>query len=202
MIPEGPPPAAEPGKPWSDELAQWYADNFGEHPINGLAVEAAGLTEAETVLDIGCGSGAAVRAAATILPQGKVIGLDPTPAMIRIAKEQTEAHPARSRIAFVEAGAEEMPIDDAGIDVVIAACSLHHWFDIPKGMSEVVRVLRPDGRFIVVEEIFEQADRGMSAQEIKELIEASGFKIVEWSEHQQTDWRANVFLAQLRKGPR
>lgn len=195
-MPDHFPPPPVPGEPWSDELAHWYVENFGEFPTTDLAVEAAALSGAETVLDIGCGHGAAVRLAAARLSTGRAIGVDPSPAMIRIAAEQSEDHPARARIDFHENSAEHLPFADATMDVVIAIGSLHHWFDIPRGLSEVARVLRPAGRLVVVEDIFDDGTMGMSGDDIGRALQASGFTVTDIAVRRHAQGRATVAIAQ------
>ncbi len=64
---------------WNAEIAEWYADNYGEYPTNRLAIDALGLPMDAVVLDIGCGTGAALRHAAPRVTQGRLIGVDPVP---------------------------------------------------------------------------------------------------------------------------
>ena len=72
--------------------------------------------------------------------------------MIRIAREQTEDFKYQDRIEFIEGYAERLPVPDASVTIVFAINSIHHWESLEKGLSEVRRVLRTDGRFIVTEE--------------------------------------------------
>lgn len=185
----------EPAERWSDEQAAWYVENYGEHPNCELAVQAADLKGHEAVLDIGCGSGAAVRAAAGRLTDGSVIGIDPTPAMVRFARERSRSHVTQASLRFAEAPAECLPVDDASIDVAIAICSLHHWSDIAKGLSEIVRVLKPNGRLIVVEDIFDEPERGMDDAEIRLALQTAGLDVVVSAEHIQGEICANLFVA-------
>lgn len=185
----------KPSERWSDEQAAWYVENYGEHPNCELAVRAADLKGHETVLDIGCGSGAAVRAAAGRLVDGSVIGIDPTPAMVGFAREQSRSQIAKGSARFVEAPAESLPVDDASIDVALAICSLHHWSDIAKGLSEIVRVLKPGGRLVVVEDIFDEPERGLDADEIRLVLQTAGLDVVESAEHIQGEICANLFIA-------
>ena len=188
-----------PGKPWGDELALWYVDNYGEHPVNAFAIELADLKGSETLLDIGCGSGSAVRAAAEKNTTGRIIGLDPSPAMIRIAREQSQNHPASSRIEFIQSGAEDIPLAPESVDVAIAVNSLHHWPDMNEGLSEVARVLKQQGRLILIEEIFTEQDRGMRPGEVIELLKSSAFTLQEYSTRQCDDIQVNVFFAQPKE---
>ena len=166
------------GVQWSDEDAQWYIRNYGEHPINKMTAERANLKPADWVLDIGCGSGSALRAAVATVTEGALIGTDPSPVMVRAAREKSAGLPGADRMRFLEGVAEDLPLARNLVSVVWAINSLHHWADIHRGLAEVSRVLKSGGRFLVVEEIFEEHDRGMDAGEVRQVLEEAGFEIL------------------------
>jgi len=178
--------------PWDEKMAHWYVAHYGEHPVNEAAAAAAALAGMETVLDVGCGGGAAIRAAASRLTTGKAIGIDPSPTMVESAK----AGSASKAISFMEGGAEALPLLDESVDVVLAVNSLHHWSDIAKGLGEIARVLRKSGRLIIVEEIFEEAAWGMDSHEVKDVLEKAMFDVSAVTLHEFEDARAHVFLVE------
>lgn len=115
----------------------------------GNPVALANLKSGEDVLDIGSGGGLdCFRAARRVGPEGKVIGVDMTPDMIARAKqslEKTEFKNVEFRLGF----AEELPVEDASIDVVISNCVINLTADKGRIFQEVYRVLRPGGRLEV-----------------------------------------------------
>lgn len=48
---------------------------------------------------------------------------------------------------------KKIPLADQSVTIAITINSLHHWEDYKKGLVEVARVLRPDGSFIIVNDI-------------------------------------------------
>jgi SAM-dependent methyltransferase len=137
---------------WDEATAQWYARNYGDHPSNAMTVAVAELRPDDVVLDIGCGSGSAVREAARIVLAGQVLGLDPTPAMLQIAAQHTSAVAERERVHFLVGSAEHIPLPDDSVGVALAINSLHHWQDWQRGLADARRVLRPGGRLWISEE--------------------------------------------------
>jgi SAM-dependent methyltransferase len=94
-----------------------------------------------TVLELGAGTGKLTR---VLVDQGHdVHATDPDPAMLALL----EAHLPGVRTAV--AGAEEIPLADASVDVVIAAQAFH-WFDLDRALPEIARVLRPGGRICLL----------------------------------------------------
>ena len=136
---------------WDDKTAQWYAAEYGDHISNDLTIVNIGLAPDDLLLDIGCGTGTAARLAAEICTAGKVIGIDPTASMIRIAREGTDEN--YTNLEFRAGCAEKIPLAEQSVTIAITINSLHHWEDYKKGLVEVVRVLRPDGSFIIANDI-------------------------------------------------
>ena len=137
---------------WTAETADWYAANYGEYATNRLAVDAIDVAPDAVVVDVGCGTGSALRRLAPRVPDGRLIGVDPVPRMLAIARERAVDDPNGHRIEFLEAPAERLPLEDGVADVVLAFDSVDHWGDRDAGLREVVRVLRPDGRLVVVKD--------------------------------------------------
>ena len=136
---------------WDDKTAEWYAAEFGDHISNALTIKNAKLKQDEHWLEIGCGSGSACREAAKIITEGTIIGMDPTPAMIRIATENTPS--SIVQLEYLLGAAENIPIENDSKTICIAINSLHHWNDYKKGLAEILRVLKPRGRLIISDEI-------------------------------------------------
>lgn len=179
---------------WNEEVATTYVEKYGEHPINRQTAERAGLTPDDYLLDIGCGSGSALRAAATIVTHGQLIGVDPTPAMVRFSQTESADHPGFGRMRFLLGGAEALPLPDNRVTVCWAINSLHHWQDIAQGLAEARRVIVPNGRFIVVEEIFPEG-HGFEADEVKMHLSSAGFEVEGASIQETDDAQFNVLVA-------
>lgn len=120
-----------------------------------LAARLTGVGPGDTVVDVGCGPGAAVRRAARA--GATVIGVDPAPVMLRVAAVLT---PRSRRIRYVRGAAEALPIEDGAATVLWSIATVHHWADLDAGLREARRVLRPAGRLLAIERRRQPGARG------------------------------------------
>jgi SAM-dependent methyltransferase len=104
------------------------------------------LDPGERVVDVGCGAGIdSLIASRMVGTDGKVIGVDMTPAMLEHAR--TSAHEAGSpNVEFRSGYAEALPVEDGWADVVISNGVLNLFPDKLAGLQEMARVLGPTGR--------------------------------------------------------
>jgi ubiquinone/menaquinone biosynthesis C-methylase UbiE len=112
--------AYERGRPtYPPEAVRWM---LGPHPVS--------------VLELGAGTGKLTRVLADL--GHDVHATDPDTAMLEILERQVPG------VATAQASAEDIPLGDASVDVVIAAQAFH-WFDLDRALPEIARVLRPGG---------------------------------------------------------
>ncbi|HEY0831173.1 MAG TPA: bifunctional demethylmenaquinone methyltransferase/2-methoxy-6-polyprenyl-1,4-benzoquinol methylase UbiE [Candidatus Dormibacteraeota bacterium] len=99
-----------------------------------------------SALDVACGSGKlTARLAMLAGSEGRVVGLDFSAQMLEVARQD---HPG---IAFLEADALSLPFDDASFDAVTIAFGLRNLADPVRGLREMLRVVKPSGRVVVLE---------------------------------------------------
>lgn len=104
----------------------------------------------ETAVDVGSGTGAVVvRLAGHVGPAGNAIGIEPNPALREVAGSRAES--AGSTAVFLDGAADELPLEDASVDVVVCERVLQHLGDPDAAVREFARVLRPGGRVAVLD---------------------------------------------------
>ncbi len=80
---------------------------------------------------------------------GQVVGLDMNRDMLRLAQRKPLAD--RAGLAWVQADAEQLPFDEAAFDRVAIGFSTRNLTDLSAGVHEMVRVLKPGGRLLILE---------------------------------------------------
>ena len=151
---------------WSGWKAWLYAILHRNPASNRAVAEWAELQPYMHSLDVGCGTGAAVMAAASRVPDGIAVGVDPSSDFVRIARRRARRLP---NVEFEFGAAEQLPFESGRFDVAWTVHSSHHWHDLDAGIAEVRRVLRPGGRFLIVERDDPGKPWGISAEEAQAL---------------------------------
>ncbi len=110
------------------------------------AARATNLKAGGSALDVACGSGKLTAELARIAGgHGRVVGLDFSPQMLEVAQRD---HP---EIEFLEGDALKLPFDDAEFDASTIAFGLRNLSDPIAGLREMLRVVKPGGRSVVLE---------------------------------------------------
>jgi demethylmenaquinone methyltransferase/2-methoxy-6-polyprenyl-1,4-benzoquinol methylase len=110
------------------------------------AARATGLEPGGSALDVACGSGKLTAVLSRIAgPRGRVVGLDFSPLMLEIARRD------HAGIEFLEGDALNLPFDDGSFDAATIAFGLRNLSNPVRGLGEMLRVVKPGGRPVVLE---------------------------------------------------
>lgn len=115
------------------------------------AVELAGLRRSSEVLDLAAGTGDLTLAIATQGRPASVLSTDFVPEMLEVAKEKVAAYAGPTRIEFDVADAQALQYADDSFDVAMIAFGVRNLPDRGANFREVHRVLKPGGRYVVLE---------------------------------------------------
>jgi ubiquinone/menaquinone biosynthesis C-methylase UbiE len=101
------------------------------------------------LLDLACGTGRALRYAATRTNgHGEFYGVDISPKMIEQAQAKSQSY---GNLHFYKSRVEELPFDDNFFDVIISSNALHHFSDPERALREANRVLKPNGKLYILD---------------------------------------------------
>jgi len=141
-----------------------------------------------SVLDVGCGGGAALSELAERFPEAKLAGCDVSPLAIETATALNETYVKSGRMTFHLCGVPDLPFADGAFDTLFSVESLYFWPDALAGLKEIRRVLAPGGAFMTVLEMVGGAMNGRQLEiaehlkmfcptrdELKDLMIAGGF---------------------------
>ena len=117
-----------------------------------LAVNLAAREESsKKVLDVATGTGDLAIALAKAIPRASVIGIDLSEKMLEEARKKVAEAGIADRVVLMPGDCLSLPFDDATMDVVTVAFGVRNFENLERGLAEMRRVLRPDGRLIMLE---------------------------------------------------
>jgi len=192
-----------------------FTDNFGnprgllgrlmlvtmekEHlPMAKWAFSLMDIPPAGEILDIGCGGGYNVARLLQKSDSAKVYGLDISEESVKKAGKINKKEMGK-RCEIVQGSAEKLPFADGQFDLITAFETVFFWKNIDSCFSEVKRVLKSGGRFVVINNYgdpkidWEKKVPCMTrytAREIKSLMEKAGFSEITIQE------KENLFIVQ------
>ncbi|MBN8565704.1 MAG: bifunctional demethylmenaquinone methyltransferase/2-methoxy-6-polyprenyl-1,4-benzoquinol methylase UbiE [Flavobacteriales bacterium] len=103
-----------------------------------------------TILDIATGTGdLAILLSKT--KAKKIIGLDISAGMLEVGKKKIIHKKLDDRIEMILGDSENLPFEDSSIDAITVAFGIRNFENLEKGLSEIVRVLKPNGVFVILE---------------------------------------------------
>jgi ubiquinone/menaquinone biosynthesis C-methylase UbiE len=121
-----------------DRTSRWLAR------VQDAALATLELRGDDRLVDVGCGTGAAVRDAASLVE--RAVGVDLSPAMIRRARQLGAGLPG---VEFHEADSERLPFPDGAFTALLCTTSFHHYPNPQQAVREMARVLAPAGRVVI-----------------------------------------------------
>jgi ubiquinone/menaquinone biosynthesis C-methylase UbiE len=152
------------------------------------------LAPTAQVLDVGTGAGHLSFALAPLA--ARVVALDPAPGMLATVQQAALAR-GLPQIETCAGSAHALPFGDASFELVCTRYSAHHWYDVPRALAEMRRVLKPQGFMLVIDLLGEDQPlvdthlqsvellrdtshvRDRSSTEWQALLGAAGFERIE-----------------------
>jgi ubiquinone/menaquinone biosynthesis C-methylase UbiE len=124
----------------------------------------------DRVLEVGFGPGVAIELLASLLPAGRVSGVDASPEMVEQATERSRRAIRAGRVDLRLGTAENLPFADASFDKSLAINSMQVWPDVSSGIREIMRVTKPGGKVALGFTPYS----GQSEESLRESLRAAG----------------------------
>lgn len=102
------------------------------------------------ILDVATGTGdLAIMLSSTRATQ--IIGIDISEGMLKVGRKKVESKNLSERIVLTQADSENLPFEDNCFEVITVAYGIRNFENLEKGLSEIYRVLKPNGTFVILE---------------------------------------------------
>ena len=149
--------------------------------INDVTMQLLEIKPTDRVLDIGFGGGAAIKKMTKLVPDGLVMGIEVSQAMLRRGREKFRKLISQGKVDLKEGSAAKIPYENGWFDKIGAVNTIYFWPDPAAGLEEVFRVMKEQGRLVITyftKEMFHSTRYGFtfySEQHLRDLLEKAGF---------------------------
>ncbi len=154
------------------------------------------------VLDVGCGGGRTIEKLAAVASDGKVYGIDCAPGSVAVSTHHNSRLIAAGRVGVQQASVSQIPFPDNSFDLVTAIETQYYWPDLPNDMREILRVLKPSGRLVIIAEVYKDGkfdwlkgsamrllgSSHLSVRDQRDLFTSAGYANVEIFEEAKKGW--------------
>ncbi len=111
------------------------------------------IDEDSTILDVGCGGGQTIDRLAS-RTRGKVYGVDYSATSVTSARQMNQRAITEGRVDIQQASVSRLPFPDMWFDLAVAVETHYYWPDLPRDVREIMRVLKPRGKFLIIAETY------------------------------------------------
>lgn len=154
------------------------------------------------ILDIGCGGGRTIEKLAAIAASGMVYGVDYAEGSVIASRQHNARLIEAGRVAIQHASVSQLPFPDETFDLVTAIETQYYWPDLPGDMREIRRVLKPDGKLVIIAETYKGSKQDwlqwpvmwligsshLSVDDQRKLFASAGYAEVEIFEEKKKGW--------------
>jgi len=151
-------PANQGSKPsgWLGRFNLWRM-NSSHSKLTDWGLHHISIDTHDTILDVGCGGGRTVAQLADVAKQGKVYGIDHSGESVAASKKYVTQYITLGRVEILHGSVSQLPFPNNMFDLVTAVETHFWWTNLPGGMREIFRVLKPGGTLIFIAEIYKGA---------------------------------------------
>jgi ubiquinone/menaquinone biosynthesis C-methylase UbiE len=168
---------------WLGRLVLWNM-NSRHSKVTDWGLSQASIGKQDIILDVGCGGGRTVSKLAAIATQGKVYAIDHSTESVAMAIRTNKQWIDIGRVAVREASVSRLPFSEGAFDVITAVETHFWWPALPTDLREVLRVLKPGGRLIIIAEVYKGAE-AFTSKAAERYSERTGMALLSVEEHRE-----------------
>lgn len=190
---------------WVGSFFLW-AMNDSHSRVTDWGLEHVSIEKHHTILDIGCGGGRTVHKLSAIATEGKVYGVDYSLRSVAASRRTNRELIKMGRVEIQHGSVSHLPFPDSMFDVVTAVETHYYWPNPVADLREVLRVLKPGGKLIMIAEAYKggRYDKlfrilmkpikaaHLSVNEHRELFSKAGYKESQVFEEYKKGWICGV----------
>jgi ubiquinone/menaquinone biosynthesis C-methylase UbiE len=175
--------------------------NSRHSKVTDWGLSHASIGKQDIVLDVGCGGGRTLSKLAANAVQGTVYGIDHSNESVAMAMKTNKQWIDIGRVDIREASVSRLPFADGAFDVTTAVETHFWWPSLPTDLREVLRVLKPGGRLIIIAEVYKGSET-LTSKAMERYSEQTGMALLSIEEHRGLLTNAGYSDVQVITAPR
>jgi ubiquinone/menaquinone biosynthesis C-methylase UbiE len=190
---------------WLGRILPWVL-NISHSKVNNWGLKHISIEKDYTILDVGCGGGMTVKKLAGMATEGKVYGIDFSQESVAVSRRTNTRLIRMGRVEIRHGSVSSLPFADDMFDLATAVDSHYYWPHLVSDMQEVLRVLKPGGKLVIIGETYkgskyEKRDQmfvkslrlaNHSIDELGDIISSAGYSDVRMFEEREKGWICGV----------
>ncbi|MBZ5538319.1 MAG: class I SAM-dependent methyltransferase [Acidobacteriia bacterium] len=181
---------------WPGRFVLWTM-NIRHSKVTDWGLKHISIEKHDTILDVGCGGGRTVRKLAALATEGKVYGIDHSEESVAAARKTNEQWIRLGRIEIRQGSVSYLPFSDDMFDLATAVETHFYWPDLPADMREVLRVLKPGGKLIIIAEIYGGGKHVRIQKLLEKHTELTNMALLSVKEHSEVFSKAGYSDVQI-----
>jgi SAM-dependent methyltransferase len=146
------------------------AMNISHYQLTDWGLSHLSIGKQDTILDVGCGGGGTVHKLAKIAANGKVYGIDFSNESVMVSRMTNKQFIQMGRVEIQQSSVSCLPFSDSMFDLVTAVNTHNFWPDLVTDMQEILRILKPSGKLIIIGSVYKGGKYDKRNQKFAELI--------------------------------
>jgi len=182
------------------------AMNISHYRLTDWGLRHLSIGKQDTILDIGCGGGGTVHKLAKIATIGKVYGIDFSNESVMVSRMTNKQFVQMGHVEIRQSSVSCLPFSDSMFDLVTAVNTHNFWPDLVADLQEILRVLKPGGKLIIIGSVYEGGKYDKrnqkfaalikiafpSVNELREIFLRAGYSEVQMFEKYNRSWICGI----------
>ncbi|MGM0746327.1 MAG: class I SAM-dependent methyltransferase [Bacillota bacterium] len=165
--------------------------NTAHIEMNKWALEKIKIREKSVMLDVGCGGGKTLQLLSKINLNGKIYGIDYSEQAVKDSIRANKADVETGKVHIQQASVTDIPFLENVFDLITAFQTHYFWSDLENGVKEAFRVLKQEGCFLIIAEIYKinyHMKTYNTSEDMEQLFKKTGFNTVKIYENPNKKW--------------
>jgi ubiquinone/menaquinone biosynthesis C-methylase UbiE len=146
------------------------AMNISHYQMTDWGLGHLSIGKQDKILDVGCGGGGTIHKLAKKATNGRVYGIDFSNESVVVSRKTNKQFVQMGRVEIQLSSVSSLPFSDSMFDLVTAVNTHNYWPDLANDMEEILRVLKPGGKLIIIGSVYTGGKKDKRNQKFAELI--------------------------------